>query len=59
MDKKKYVSPQYELLKFDSSIAASATSGCYEAVVSVVYHGDNTCETSGKTNTMWTDDPGW
>ena len=58
MDKKVYVSPRYELLKFDSRIATSVTSPCYEAVVSVVYDPARVteCKTSDTTDTMWNDE---
>lgn len=59
MDKKEYVSPQYELLKFDSRIVTTVTSQkCYQAVVSVVYDPARVseCQTSDTTATMWNDE---
>ena len=58
MAKKKYVSPHYELLKFDSRIVTTVTSTkCYEAIVSVVYDPNRVteCQTSDTTTTMWND----
>ena len=58
MDKKVYVSPRYELLKFDSRIATSVTSPCYEAVVSVVYDAARVteCKNSENTETKWNEE---
>ena len=57
MDKKKYESPRYEMLRFDSRIAA-AGSPCGEAVVSVVFDPSRVteCQTSDTTDTMWNDE---
>lgn len=58
MEKKQYVSPRYELLKFDSRIVTNTTSGCSEAIVAVVYHQDiyTDCKTTDTTTTMWNDE---
>ena len=58
MEKKKYVSPRYELLKFDSKIATTSQSACSEAIVSVVYDPARVteCQTSDTTDTMWNDE---
>lgn len=58
MDKKKYVSPRYELLKFDSRIVTTVQSKCTEAIVSVVYDPGRVdqCKTSDTTDTMWNND---
>lgn len=53
MDKKKYVSPHYELLKFDASIVTS-TSQCHEVTVSIMTSSTpGQCDTSDTTNTVW------